>query len=629
MCTSCNRSNECHCHSRDHNESKQNTKLFVISLLISSLIVIFAGFFEISTKFKIVLYIFAYILSGKDVIIQAFKNITKGKMLDENFLMTLATICAFAIGEFSEAVIVMILYKIGEFLQDKAVDKSKNEISKLIDLRQDYANILVNNEIKKISAKEVKKEDIIIVKKGEKIPLDGIIVQGSADIDTSAINGESIGEYVTVDNEVLSGYIVNDGYLKIKVKNEFENSTATKIIKLMKEAENKKSASEKFITKFARYYTPFVVFLAILLTVIPVFFLNGDFIFYFKKALTFLVISCPCALVISIPLGFFAGIGKASKKGILIKGSEFIEKLANVDSFVFDKTGTLTKGEFNIEKTVSLSSLSEDEILKIASILESFSNHPISKAFKNSNFNANSISEIKEETGNGISAKIENTTYFIGRKNFLIKNNIKVNETNEDSKVIYFADKNNVLGYIKLNDKLKDEAKDTIEKLRKSGKNIFILSGDNKSAVEKTSAELKVKNFYYNLMPKDKLKHLKEIISNKKKNKNVIYIGDGINDAPALKISDAAIAIGKNKTDIAVESSDIVIMNDNLCKISDAVEISKNTMKIVKENIFFSISTKVLFLILASLSIVAIQGAVFADVGVTLIAVLNSLRLLR
>ena len=625
MCTSC------HSHSHHHsNHNHSNNKIFFIKTILAILLLITAILCPLSTVAKIVLYLSAYLISALNILKDALKSILKGLVFDENFLMSLATICALIIGEYPEAVMVALLYQIGEFLQEKAVSKSKNSITKLIDLRQDSANILKDDKIETIDAKKVKVNDIIVVKKGEKIPLDGVIIDGCADIDTSSLTGESMPKYSTKGDSVLSGTILTDGFLKIKVEREFNNSTASKILRLIEESSNKKAQAEKFITKFAKIYTPMVVLLAILLVIIPCVFYSGDFNLWFKRALTFLVISCPCALVISIPLGFFAGIGKASKSGILIKGSEYIEKLTKISAFVFDKTGTLTKGSFSIEKVVSLSNKKEEEILELISKIESFSNHPIAKAFKeySKNLNLNNVSDINEVSGNGICAKIDNKTYFVGRKSFILSKNITLPDTNEEAKTIYLADDKSILGYITLSDELKANALDAIKKLKQYCNNIIILSGDNENAVKKTAKELNIDKFYYSLLPQDKLSILENIIKNKKNN-NVIYTGDGINDAPSLKISDIGIAIGKYKTDSAIEASDVVIMNDNLLKIPQAVKISKDTMRIVKENIIFSIFVKILFLILGAIGFIGIQGAVFADVGVTLIAVLNSLRILR
>lgn len=523
-------------------------------------------------------------------------------IFDEKFLMGIAIFGAICLGEYFEALAVFILYNLGEYLQNKAVEKSRKSITELMDLRPDSANVLVGNDTISKSPEDVKIDDIIIVKTGEKIALDGVVTDGLAFIDTSALTGEAMPREVKEDEEVLSGCLVANGVLKIRVTKTFEQSAVSQILELVEHAGSKKSKTENFITKFARIYTPIVVLLALLIAFIPPLFLHTDFSEWINRALTLLVISCPCALVISVPLGFFAGLGGASKNGILIKGSKYIEALAKAETVVFDKTGTLTNGYFTVEEAVSLSG---ENVLKLAASVEKYSNHPIAKSItKSYNGELFEVSDVCEIAGQGIKAKIGEDEIFIGKSG---QNAVSVL-------------KNNILtGYIILSDELKINAIKTISEL----KNTVMLSGDIDENVQKFAQKLGITHAFSKLLPQDKVKKLEEII--KHSSGTVLFVGDGINDAPVLRLADVGIAMGGLGSDSAIEASDAVIMNDDPYNVVVAIRIAQKTLKIVKQNIVFALSIKILFLILGTLGFMTMWGAIFADVGVTLIAVLNSL----
>ena len=620
-----------HCCPEAKSEIKESFSW--VNIICPALILIFTVFIDLPKNLSIILYLFAYLWAGYDILLTSFKNILKLDFFDENFLMSIATIGAFLIGEYPEAVMVVLLYKIGETLQDKAVDKSRNLISKLTNINPQYANVCINNELVKTDPSKVNIGDVVVIKSGEKIPLDGVIVEGSANVDMSLLTGESLPLYLDEGKNVFGGSIVVDGYLKVKVEKKYTDSTVSKILELVEHASEKKANSEKFITKFAKIYTPIVVILALILAIIPPLFFGYDFIVCLKRALVFLVISCPCALVISIPLSFFSGIGIAAKQGILIKGSKYIEVLSKIKNAVFDKTGTLTKGQFDIEKVVSLdNSVSEKEILNIMCQLESCSNHPLAMSIlKACNFaiKKGDIKNIDEISGKGIKAILDNQEVLIGSKALLNMNNIDTPSVNEIGTIVYLAINNNCVGYVVLFDTLKETSKKSIEKLKKLKINTYILSGDSDNAVRKIANELGVDNYFSKLFPKDKVEKIENIIKKENKNETTLFVGDGINDAPVLKRADIGISMGALGSDIAIEASDVVVMDDNLEKISKAIEISKKTMAIAKQNIVFAITVKVLFLLLSMLGFMTMWGAVFSDVGVTFLAVLNCLRIIR
>lgn len=618
----CEHHHDCH---EEENEFSPQKAVIVLLLFIS-------GVFLKPELLKIGFFLVAYLITGGDVLLKACKNIIKGKVFDENFLMSIATIGALAIGEYPEAVMVMFLYQIGEFLQDKAVEKSKNSISSLMNLRPDYANVYKNDVISKKSPEEVNIGDIIVVKTGEKVALDGTITDGEAYIDTSALTGESYPRKVQTGDDILSGCVVDNGYIKIKVSKSFGESTVSKILELVENAGAKKANTENFITRFAKIYTPIVVICALLLAVLPPLLFHADFSVWFSRALTFLVISCPCALVISVPLGFFAGIGGASKVGILIKGSKYLEALSKVGTAVFDKTGTLTKGKFEVVKINSTDGTAENEILKLAATAENYSNHPIATSIKEAykgNIDTEKVSDISEISGKGIKVKIEDNEILIGNDRLMSEFAIEYPKTSDIGTVIYVAKNKQVAGFIVLADKIKESSKQAISILKKLAIQTVILSGDDQDVVNNVSFTLKTDKAFGKLMPADKVEKLEQLISNSKKNKTVLFAGDGINDAPVLRRADIGVAMGAMGSDSAIEAADVIIMDDNPLKIVTGISISKKTMTIVKQNITFAIFIKLLFLILGAFGIMTMWGAVFADVGVTLIAVANSLRALK
>lgn len=596
----------CNHHEHHHQHCCGSSNSSTIFRAITALL-LFAGGFKFS-----ILFFLAYIIAGWDVIFKAAKNITKGHVFDENFLMSAATIGALCIKEYPEAVMVMILYQIGEYFQHKAVEKSRHSISELMDIRPDYANL----RGEKVSPREVKVGDIITVNTGEKIPLDGIVTEGHASLDTSALTGESVPRTVSTGDSVISGCINLNGVLKIKVTKEFGESTVTKILELVEHASSKKARTEKFITKFAAYYTPAVVILALMIAFIPPLFITGNWI---ERALTFLVISCPCALVISIPLSFFAGIGSASKNGILIKGSNYLELLAKPDTVVFDKTGTLTKGVFKVREVHS----DEPDFLKYAAYAESASSHPIAaaicEAYGQEIPEQNNIEEI---AGLGIKAIIDGKEILAGSAKL-----VKTEPINTDGSVVYVSINGNYCGYIVIADEVKDDSKETIEKLKTLGIKTVMLTGDSKNTADKVQKKLGVDNAFAELLPEDKVNKLEKII--KTAGGSVIFVGDGINDAPVLTRADVGIAMGGLGSDAAIEAADAVIMDDSPSKLITSIKIARKTMRIVKQNIVFALGVKALFLILGGIGIMTMWGAVFADVGVALLAVLNSLRTLR
>lgn len=618
----CEHHHDCH---EEENEFSPQKAVIVLLLFIS-------GVFLKPELLKIGFFLVAYLITGGDVLLKACKNIIKGKVFDENFLMSIATIGALAIGEYPEAVMVMFLYQIGEFLQDKAVEKSKNSISSLMNLRPDYANVCKNDAISKKSPEEVNIGDIIVVKTGEKVALDGTITDGEAYIDTSALTGESYPRKVQTGDEILSGCVVDNGYIKIKVSKSFGESTVSKILELVENAGAKKANTENFITRFAKIYTPIVVICALFLAVLPPLLFHADFSVWFSRALTFLVISCPCALVISVPLGFFAGIGGASKVGILIKGSKYLEALSKVGTAVFDKTGTLTKGKFEVVKINSTDGTAENEILRLAATAENYSNHPIATSIKEAykgNIDTEKVSDISEISGKGIKVKIEDNEILIGNDRLMSEFAIEYPKTSDIGTVIYVAKNKQVAGFIVLADKIKESSKQAISILKKLAIQTVILSGDDQDVVNNVSFTLKTDKAFGKLMPADKVEKLEQLISNSKKNKTVLFAGDGINDAPVLRRADIGVAMGAMGSDSAIEAADVIIMDDNPLKIVTGISISKKTMTIVKQNITFAIFIKLLFLILGAFGIMTMWGAVFADVGVTLLAVANSLRALK
>ena len=597
--------------------------LFLLSLVVK---------FE-NESINNILFILSYIIVGFEIILEAIENILKGKVFDENFLMSVATIGAFVIGEFPEAVAVMLFYQIGELFQSYAVDKSRKSIANLMDIRPDYANIYKDGKVEKVNPNKVRIGETIVVKPGEKIPLDGKIIEGKTSLDTKALTGESMPREVSEGDEILSGCINLDGVIKIKVTKEFGESTVSKILDLVENASSKKSKSENFITKFAKYYTPIVVIIAAILAILPPLLISSqNFSDWIYRALSFLVVSCPCALVISIPLSFFSGIGGASKIGILIKGSNYLEALSNVEKVVFDKTGTLTKGVFEVQK-VNAVEITKDELLKMAAYSEYYSNHPISKSIKNAygkEIDEKKIIKAQELSGLGISARIEEQDILIGNEKLMNENQIAFTKCNEVGTTLYVAIERKYVGYILIADTIKEDSKKAIEDLKKNNiKQTVMLTGDRKQVGEAVSKELGLDNVYAELLPDGKVEKIEELLKEKSEKGKLAFVGDGINDAPVLALADIGIAMGGLGADSAIEAADIVIMTDEPSKIVKAIKLSKKTMRIVKENIIFAISIKVAVLILAAFGISTMWEAVFADVGVSVIAIINALRILR
>ena len=579
------------------------------------------------------IFIVSYIIVGFEILRKAVRNIFRGKVFDENFLMSIATLGAFAIGEFPEAVAVMLFYQVGELFQDYAVDKSRKSIASLMDIRPDYANIIRDGKEEKVDPSEVNIGDTTIIKPGEKVPLDGVAIDGKTTLDTKALTGESVPRGVEVGDQVLSGCINLNGVIKVKVTKEYGESTVSKILDLVENASSKKAKSENFITKFAAYYTPIVVIIAIILAIVPPLIIEGaNFQDWLYRALSFLVVSCPCALVISIPLSFFGGIGGASKMGVLVKGSNYLEALSNAEIMVFDKTGTLTEGVFEVQNVEPIG-ISKEELLKIAAYAEYYSNHPISKSIKkayNKEIDEKEIIDSKEISGKGIEAKIGNQDVLAGNEKLMNEKGIEYTKCTHVGSVVYVAIDGKYVGHIVIADKIKEDAKRTIEELRKNNiKETVMLTGDRKNIGEAVAKELGIDKVYAELLPDGKVEKVEELLKTKLPKGKLAFVGDGINDAPVLAMADIGIAMGGLGADSAIEAADIVIMTDQPSKIISAIKLSKKTMRIVRENIIFAIAVKVLVLILTAVGLSSMWQAVFADVGVSVIAILNALRALR
>lgn len=638
-----------HNHNHSHNHEQVNVKpeknketvlnSNLIKIIIGVVVYIF-GIYESAVgntgTFGMVIFLAAYILIGGDVLLKAIKNLFRGQVLDENFLMSIATVGAIAIGEYSEAVGVMLFYKIGEYLQQKAVGKSRKSISALMEIKAEFANLVKDGSMKKVDPEDVNVGDIIAVKPGEKIPLDGIVTEGEAMLDTSAITGESVLRDVKSGDEVVSGTINTNSLIYIKVTKEYSESTVAKILDMVENAGSRKSQTENFISKFCRYYTPIVVILALAVAFIPPIVIEGaSFRDWIYRGLIFLVVSCPCALVLSIPLSFFGGIGTASKNGILIKGSNYLEAMRNVNTVVLDKTGTITKGVFKVTEIIS-NDVDKDEVLKFAAIAEANSNHPIAKSIMESykkefkeEINLNEIDKYEEIAAYGIKAKYQGKTILAGSSKLLDRENIEYKKNNEQGTTVYIAVDKKYIGSIIISDELKEDSKKAIEDMKKSGiSNIIMLTGDNKSAASKIAKEVGIDKYYSGLLPNEKVEML-ENIANENIKGNTAFIGDGINDAPVLARADVGIAMGGVGSDAAIEASDIVFMTDELSKVSIAKKISEKTNKIVWQNIIFAMSIKIIVMILSTGGLANMWEAIFADVGVAVIAVLNAIRTLK
>lgn len=582
---------------------------------------------------QIALFIISYIIVGGDVVKRAVKNIFKGQVFDENFLMSIATIGAFFIGEYPEGVAVMLFYQVGELFQSYAVGKSRKSIASLMDIRPDYANVKKGDELVKVDPDEVQIGDIIVIKAGEKIPLDGKVIEGSSMIDTSALTGESVPREVEVGSDILSGCININGVITAEVTKEFGESTVSKILDLVENASSKKSNSEQFITKFARYYTPVVVIIAVFLAIIPPLVIDGaTFSDWIYRALAFLVVSCPCALVISIPLSFFGGIGGASKKGVLVKGSNYLEALAETEIVVFDKTGTLTKGVFNVQE-IHPEGVSKEELLELTSHAESYSNHPISLSLKRAyskEIDNGRISDVEEISGHGVIATVDGKKVMAGNIKLMKMMDIPYFKGELIGTIVHVAVNNKYIGYIVIADEVKEDSAQAIKELKAANiKQTVMLTGDNKSIGSKVAKELGLDKVYAELLPADKVEKLEELFSQKSKKGKLAFVGDGINDAPVLARADIGIAMGGLGSDAAIEAADVVIMTDEPSKIATTMKISKKTLKIAHQNIVFAIGIKIIVLILSAFGITTMWAAIFADVGVTIIAVLNAFRALN
>ena len=617
-------------------KKKDNSKKDLFKIIAGVLVFIFAFYQEatgIEGRYSLIVFIVSYILVGGDVLYKALRNIKTGRIFDENFLMTVATVGAISIGEPSEAVGVMLFYKIGEYLQELAVGKSRKSISDLMQIRPDVANLKVGNSLKVVDPEEVEIGDYIVVKPGEKVPLDGLVVEGNSMVDTSALTGESVLRTVNKGDELLSGFINKNALLTVQVTKDFSESTVSKILDMVENASSKKSKTENFISVFSRYYTPIVVTLAALLAILPPVFIKGAlFSEWIHRGLIFLVVSCPCALVLSIPLSYFSGIGVASKHGILIKGSNYLEALRYVDTVVFDKTGTLTEGVFDVVKVKSVD-VSEDELMKFASIAEANSNHPIAKSilkYYDKQIDLNKIEEYEEIAAHGIKAKYENSTVLAGNEKLMKTNNIKIERSTEIGTIVYVAVNNKFVGYIVIADKIKEDSKDAIKKIKEQGiKKTVMLTGDNKDVADSVAKRLKLDKVFSNLLPNEKVEKIEELYLSRSEKEKIAFVGDGINDAPVLARVDVGIAMGGLGSDAAIEAADIVIMTDEPSKIAQGIKISKKTYKIVWQNIIFALAVKVIVLILGAAGMASMWEAVFADVGVALIAVLNAMRIMK
>lgn len=607
-------------------------RIRLIRVIIAFILFVICLILDFNNLYKNIIYLIAYVIAGYDVVFKALRNIIRGKVFDENFLMTIATIGAFAIGEFPEAVAVMLFYQVGELFQSYAVDKSRKSVANLMDIRPDYANVYRKGIVQKINPSEVNIGETILIKPGEKIPLDGTVINGESRLNTLALTGETLPRKVGPGDEVLSGCINSDGTLKVKVIKEFKESTVSKILDLVENASSRKSKSENFISKFAKYYTPIVVVIAIILAIIPPLITGEEFSKWLYRALSFLVVSCPCALVISVPLSFFGGIGAASKIGVLVKGSNYLEALANTETIVCDKTGTLTEGVFKVQKIEGVN-YNNDELLKYTAYAENYSNHPIAKVVREAYgkvIDEKLITDTKEISGKGVIAKVDRKNVLVGNEKLMQENNIEYQKSKEVGTVIYTAINNKFAGTITIKDKIKEDAYKAMILFKNNNvKKIVMLTGDREVISEEVANKLKIDEYHAELLPQDKVELVQKLISQKTKEGKVVFVGDGINDAPVLALADIGVAMGGLGSDAAIEAADVVIMTDEPSKIASAINISKRTMNIVKQNIVFAITVKIGVLVLSALGLATMWAAVFADVGVSVLAILNALRVLK
>ena len=603
-------------------------------IIIAAILFIVATVIDVNAEWvNISIYLISYIIVGGDIIKRAIRNISRGKVFDENFLMSIATIGAMLIGEYPEGIAVMLFYQVGELFQSYAVDKSRRSIADAMDIRPDYANVKRGDEVIKVDPDEVQIGDIIVIKPGERVPLDGKVIEGNSMVDTSALTGESVPREVEVGHEILSGCINVNGVITAEVTKEYGESTVSKILDLVENASSKKSQSEQFITKFARYYTPIVVIIAVFLAIIPPLVIDGaTFSDWIYRALTFLVVSCPCALVVSIPLSFFGGIGGASRKGILVKGSNYLEALAEAEIIVFDKTGTLTKGVFNVQE-VHPEGVSKEELLELTAYAESYSNHPISNSLKQAygkEIDNGRISDVEEVSGHGVIATVDGKKVSAGNIKLMKKLNIPCYEGEVVGTVVHVGIDDKYAGYIVIADEAKEDSARAIMELKEAKiKQTVMLTGDTKNVASKVAKQLGLDKVYSELLPGDKVEKVEELLAQKSAKGKLAFVGDGINDAPVLARADIGIAMGGLGSDAAIEAADIVIMTDEPSKIATAIKVSKKTLRIAHQNTVFSIGIKIIVLILSAFGIATMWAAIFADVGVTIIAVLNAFRALN
>lgn len=613
---------------------EKEQKITLARIIVSLLMLAGAWLFESDENIvKIIFYAAAYLVIGGDIVFNAVRNVFHGEIFDENFLMAVATIGAFATGQYPEAVAVMLFYQVGEMFQDIAVDRSRKSISSLMDIRPDYANLDDGNGgFTQVAPDAVPAGSIIVVKPGEKIPLDGVVISGTSSLDTAALTGESLPREVGADSQVLSGSLNMTGLLKIRTSGTYGESTVARILDLVENADTGKAKTEKFITRFAKYYTPAVVGAAVLLAILPSL-VDGQWLTWLNRALIFLVISCPCALVVSIPLTFFAGIGGASRRGILIKGSNYLEALSRLGTVVFDKTGTLTKGDFNVTSIVPFNGCESADLLTLAASAEVYSDHPVAVALRKAcgrEIVRANVSATENFAGEGIRANVGGRSVLAGNDKLMLRFGVNAYVTDQPGTIVHVAADGKYLGYIIISDTVKPQSASAVTDLRREGvSKIVMLTGDRKAAADAVAGQVGVDEVYAGLLPVDKVQHVESLLSAESSAKRLAFVGDGINDAPVLKIADVGISMGAAGSDAAIEASDVVLMDDNPHKVAEAVTVARRTMRIVRQNIIFAIGVKLLFLLLAALGIANMWEAVFADVGVTVIAVLNALRAMR
>ena len=613
---------------------EKEQKITLARIIVSLLMLAGAWLFESDENIvKIIFYAAAYLVIGGDIVFNAVRNVFHGEIFDENFLMAVATIGAFATGQYPEAVAVMLFYQVGEMFQDIAVDRSRKSISSLMDIRPDYANLDDGNGgFTQVAPDAVPAGSIIVVKPGEKIPLDGVVVSGTSSLDTAALTGESLPREVGADSQVLSGSLNLTGLLKIRTSGTYGESTVARILDLVENADTGKAKTEKFITRFAKYYTPAVVGAAVLLAILPSL-VDGQWLTWLNRALIFLVISCPCALVVSIPLTFFAGIGGASRRGILIKGSNYLEALSRLGTVVFDKTGTLTKGDFNVTAVIPFNGCKSADLLTLAASAEVYSDHPVAVALRKAcgrEIVRANVTATENFAGEGIRANVGGRSVLAGNDKLMLRFGVNASVTDKPGTIVHVAADGKYLGYIIISDTVKPQSASAVTDLRREGvSKIVMLTGDRKAAADAVAGQVGVDEVHAGLLPADKVQHVESLLSAEPSAMRLAFVGDGINDAPVLKIADVGISMGAAGSDAAIEASDVVLMDDNPHKVAEAVTVARRTMRIVHQNIIFAIGVKLLFLLLAALGIANMWEAVFADVGVTVIAVLNALRAMR